>query len=60
MNWSFSLPGFLEIIICEKIFAWGSVEDEHIDIFIFVSIRIDIYHRYSHHYINVKIQINFE
>ncbi len=24
----FSLTGFLEIIICEKIFTWGSVEDE--------------------------------
>ncbi len=30
INWSFSLPGFLEIIICEKIFTWGSVEDERI------------------------------
>ncbi len=29
-NWSFSLPGFLKIILCEKIFTWGSVEDEHI------------------------------
>ncbi len=28
-NWSFSFPGFLEIIICETIFTWGSVEDEH-------------------------------
>ncbi len=28
-NWSFSLR-FFEIIICEKIFIWGSVEDERI------------------------------
>ncbi len=29
-NWSFSLLGFLQIIICEKIFTWGSVKDESI------------------------------
>ncbi len=27
-NQSFSLPGFLEIIICEQIFTWDSVENE--------------------------------
>ncbi len=60
MNWSFSLPSFLKMIIYEKLFTWDSVKDECIyyktlslikDLYFIISVTNDpTSFRFSHNF----------